>query len=71
MSPSLRKLRWYAGCRFSHDSVVGTITISQQAVAEEMVVKVGVTQNKVTPTAVCFKLGQIDADKEPDEERKW
>ena len=29
-------LRWYAGCRFSRDAVLGTVAISQQAVAEKL-----------------------------------
>lgn len=62
---NLGELRWYAGCRFSRDSVMGTVTISQQAVAEKMVAKFGVTENKETPMVVGLKLEQFDAD-EPD-----
>ncbi|CAN0334334.1 unnamed protein product [Pylaiella littoralis] len=44
---------------------MGTVTISQQAVAEKMVAKFGVTENKETPMVVGLKLEQFDAD-EPD-----
>ena len=37
-----------AGCHFSRDLDAGTITISQQTVAETMVAKFGVTRNKET-----------------------
>ena len=40
---NLGKLRWYACCRFSCDAVSGTVTMSQHAVAEKIVVKFGVT----------------------------
>lgn len=43
---NLGELRWYAGCRFSRDRFLGTVTISQQAVAENMVAKFGVTRNR-------------------------
>ena len=46
---NLGELRLYAGCRFSRDFNSGTITISQQTVAENMVEKFGVTRTKETP----------------------
>lgn len=62
----LGELRWYAGRRFSRDRVLGTVTISQQAVAERIVVKFGVTQkNKNTPMVVGLKLDEFDPN-EPD-----
>ena len=64
---NLGERRWYAGCRFSGDAVLGTVTMSQQAVAEKIVAKCGVTQNKETPMVVGLKLEQFDAD-EPDME---
>ena len=64
---NLGELRWYAGCRFSGDAVLGTVTMSQQAVAEKIVAKFGVTQNKETPMVFGLKLEQFDAD-EPDVE---
>ena len=48
--------RWYAGCRFSRDAVLGTVTMSQQAVPEKIVAKFDVTQNKETPMIVGLKL---------------
>ena len=45
---NLGELCWYASCRFSRDAVLGTVTTSQQADAEKIVAKFGVTQNKET-----------------------
>ena len=67
---NLGELRWYARCRFSRDAVLGTVTMSQQAVAEKIVTKFGVTQNKETPMVVGLKLEQFDAD-EPDVEEPF
>ena len=67
---NLRELRWYAGCRFSRDAFLGTVTMSQQAVAEKIVAKFGVTQNEETPMVVGLKLEQFDAD-EPDVEEPF
>ena len=43
---SLGELRWHAGCRFPRDAVLGTVTMSQQAVAEKIVTRIGVTQKQ-------------------------
>ena len=67
---NLGELRWYAGCRFSRDAILGTMTMSQQAVAEKIVAKFGVTQNKEKPMVVGLKLKQFDAD-EPDVEEPF
>ena len=67
---NLGELRWYAGCRFSRDAVLGTVAMSQQAVAEKIVAKFGVTQNKETPIVVGLKLEQFNAD-EPDVEEPF
>ena len=67
---NLGELRWYAGCRFSRDAVLGTVTMSQQAVAEKIVAKFGVTHNKETPMVVGLKLEQFNAD-EPDVEEPF
>ena len=67
---NLGELRWYAGCRFSGDAVLGTVTMSQQADAEKIVAKFGVTQNKETPMVVGLKFEQFDAD-EPDVEEPF
>ena len=68
---NLGKLRWYAGCRFCRDAVLDTVTMSQQAVAEKIVAKFGVTQNKETPMVVGLKLGQFNADEPDAEEPFW
>ena len=62
---NLGELRWYAGCRFSRDPVLGAITILQQAVAERLVAKFGVTETKDIPMLVGLKLDEFDRD-EPD-----
>ena len=67
---NLGEPRWYAGCWCSRDAVLDTVTMSQQAVAEKIVAKFGVTQNKETPMVVDLKLEQFDAD-EPDVEEPF
>ena len=67
---NLGELRWYAGRRFSRDAVLDTVTVSRQAVAEKIVAKFGVMQNKETPMVVGLKLEQFDAD-EPDVEEPF
>ena len=62
---NLGELRLYAGCRFSRDLDSGTITISQQTVAENMVEKFGVTRTKETPMVVGLRLDDFDPT-EPD-----
>ena len=62
---NLGELRLYAGCRFSRDFNSGTITISQQTVAENMVEKFGVTRTKETPMVVGLRLEDFDPT-EPD-----
>lgn len=53
---NLGELCLYAGCRLSPDFDLGTITISQQAAAEIIVAKFGVTRDKDTPMVVGFYL---------------
>ena len=67
---NLGELLSYAGCRFSRDAVLGTVTMSQQAVAEKIVANFGVTQNKETPMVVGLKLEQFDAN-EPNVEKPF
>ena len=64
-STNLGELRLYAGCRFSRDFGSGTITISQQTVAENIVEKFGVTRSKETPMVVGLRLDDFDPT-EPD-----
>ena len=67
---NLGELRLYAGCVFSRNHALGTITISQQAVAEKMVEKFGVSRNKETPMAVDLRLHVFDPA-EPDVEQPF
>ena len=62
---NLGVLRFYGGCRFSHDPVAGTVKISQQTFAENVVRKFGVTRNKPTPMPFDLKLENFDPA-EPD-----
>ena len=43
---NLGELRLYAGIRFSRDLALGTVTLSQQAFAENLVAKFGVPQQR-------------------------
>lgn len=64
----LGELRWYAGRRFSRDAVLGTVTMSQQAVAEKLIAKFGVSVNKDAPIMVVgMKFEEFDCA-EPDVE---
>ena len=64
---NLGELRVYAGCVFSRSHDLGTITISQQAVAEKIVAKCGVTRNKETPMTTDLRL-HVFGPAEPDVE---
>ena len=57
---NLGKLRWNADCRFERDRVAGTVEISQQAPAETIVAKFGVTRGKPTPMVVGLRLDELD-----------
>ena len=46
---NLGELRWYAGCRFSRDWDAGTLTISQQAFAENNAARFDVSSGRNTP----------------------
>ena len=59
--PNLGECRLYAGVRFSRDLALGTITLSQQAFAETLIAKFGVTRNKETPRTVGVKLEEFNA----------
>ena len=66
---NLEELRRYASCQFSRDAVLGTVTTSQQAVAEKIVAKFGITPNKETPIIVVgLTLEQFEADETDVEE---
>ena len=62
---NLGELRLYAGCRCSRDFDSGTITISQQTVAENIVEKFGIPRTKKTPMVVGLRLEDFDPT-EPD-----
>ena len=46
---NLGDLKWYGGCRYSRDRKRGTLTISQQSFAEELVKKFRVTSVQSVP----------------------
>ena len=65
---NLGELRWYAACRFERDRVAGTVKISQQASAEKIVAKFGVTCGKPTPMVVGLRLDEFDQEEVEVEE---
>ena len=58
---NLGELRWYAGCRYSRDWDAGTLTISQQAFAENTAFKFGVSSGRRNPLEKGLKLEEFDA----------
>ena len=63
---NLGEPRWYAGCHYSRDKVVGLLTVSQKAFAEKTVKPFGVTAaSRNTPLSTEAFLGEFDEDK-PD-----
>lgn len=62
---NLGELRLYAGIRFSRDRAAGTIKLSQDTFARNLVEKFGVTRNKDIPMVVGLKLDEFDSS-EPD-----
>ena len=59
---NLGELKWYAGCRFMRDLEAGTLTISQQAFAENTATKFGVCSGRATPLPTDLKLENFDED---------
>ena len=57
---NLGELRWYAGCRFSRDWDAGTLTISQQAFAENTAARFGVNSGRNNPLSTGLKLEEFD-----------
>ena len=57
---NLGRLRWYAGCRFSRDWDAGTLTISQQAFAENTAARFNVNSGRNTPLSTGLKLEEFD-----------
>ena len=61
---NLGDLKWYGGCRYSRDRKRGTLTISQQSFAEELVKKFRVTSVQSVLLKVVVKLEEFDEDEE-------
>ena len=57
---NLGELRWYAGCRFSRDWDAGTLTISQQAFAENTAARFDVSSGRNTPLSTGLKLEEFN-----------
>ena len=63
---NLGELKWYGGCRYSRDPQRGTLTISQQSFAEELVNKFDVTYVNNVPLRVELKLDEFDVYEETE-----
>ena len=61
---NLGDLKWYGGCRYSSDRKRGTLTISQQNFAEELVKNFRVTSVQSVPFKVGVKLEEFDENEE-------
>ena len=57
---NLGELRWYAGCRFLRDWDAGTLTISQQALAENTAARFDVSSTRNSPLSTDPKLEEFD-----------
>ena len=57
----LGELRWYAGGRYSRYWDTGTLTISQQAFAENTALTFGVSSGRRNPLEKGLKLEEFDA----------
>ena len=60
------ELKWYGGCRYLRDRKRGTLTISQQSFAEELVNKCDVNSVQNIPLRVGLKLDEFDVDEETE-----
>ena len=65
---NLGQLTWYGGYRYSRVRERGTLTISRQSFAEELVKKFDVTSVQNVPLRVGLKLDEFDED---EEARSW
>ena len=63
---NLGQLKWYGGCRYSKNRERGTLTISQQSFAEELVKKFDATSVQNVPLRVGLKLDEFDEDEETE-----
>ena len=57
---NLGELKWYAGCRYSRDWDAGTSTISQQAFAENIALKFGVSSGRTNPLVKGLEFEEFD-----------
>ena len=60
------ELKWHGGCLYSRDRERGTLTISQQSFAEELVKKSRLTSVQRVPLRVEVKLKEFDEDEETE-----
>ena len=58
----LGELRWYRGCHYTRELEMGTLTISQKKIADELVKKFCVTSTQSVPLRVGAKLEEFDED---------
>ena len=63
---NLGELKWYGGCRYLRDRKRGTLTISQQSFAKELVNKFDVTSVQNIPLRVGLKLDEFDVDEKTE-----
>ena len=63
---NLGEIKCYGVCRYSNDRERGTLTISQQSFAEELVKKFHVTSVQSVSLRVGVKLEEFNQDKETD-----
>ena len=63
---NLGDLKCYGGCQYSRDRKRGTLTISQQRFAEELVKKFRVTSVQSVPLKVGVKLEEFDENEETE-----
>ena len=57
---NLGELRWYAGCRFSRDWDAGSLTISQQAFAQNTAAMFDVSSGRNNPLSTGLKLEEFN-----------
>ena len=61
---NLGELKWYRGCRYSRDLERGSLTISQQSFAEELMKKFDMVSVQNVPHRVGLKLEEFDQRQE-------
>ena len=63
---NLGELKWYGGYRYLRDRKRGTLTISQQSFAKELVNKFDMTSVQNIPLRVGLKLDEFDVDEKTE-----